>query len=127
MSPSAHSPLSAAELESCSQLLRRDHEQLGRRLHALTAQAAETATPASREVTDTKDGAQVEQLDETLSAQISGLRQRLTAVDAALTRMAGGSYGICQGCGKAIGAARLRIEPSASRCLTCQEQKEHHR
>jgi RNA polymerase-binding protein DksA len=127
MSPAGSTQLSPADLLSYAQILRRDHEQLGHRLLDLTSQAAGAGTIGSREVTDTKDSALLEQLDETLSAQISGLRRRVAAIDAALTRIDNGSYGICQGCGKGIGAQRLHIEPSASRCLACQENREHHR
>lgn len=31
-----------------------------------------------------------------------------------------GAYGLCESCGKAIGAERLEALPSATRCIGCQ-------
>jgi RNA polymerase-binding transcription factor DksA len=45
------------------------------------------------------------------------LRESLDEVDAALERFRAGSYGICQGCGKPIGAARLEAMPAARFCI----------
>ena len=41
------------------------------------------------------------------------------AVDAALERIADGSYGICTRCGQPIGFARLEARPEATLCITC--------
>lgn len=48
----------------------------------------------------------------------------LDAVDAALQRMAAGTYGQCIDCGIAIPEARLQAAPTATRCITCQEKAE---
>jgi DnaK suppressor protein len=45
------------------------------------------------------------------------LRESLDEVDAALERLRAGSYGICAGCGKPIGAARLEAMPAARFCI----------
>ena len=62
----------------------------------------------------------------TLSANwqlIEGLRHadadELAAVDAALARLADGSFGRCLGCGQPIPAPRLQVRPTATRCLPC--------
>ena len=47
----------------------------------------------------------------------SGLRQRLAEVDAALARIADGTYGICAVCGEPIPAARLEARPTTDRCI----------
>jgi DnaK suppressor protein len=56
-------------------------------------------------------------------AQAQGLlaqaEVQLEAIDAALTRLADGSYGRCVDCGTEIGPARLEARPEASRCITC--------
>jgi DnaK suppressor protein len=49
----------------------------------------------------------------------------LVAIDAALKRVADGSYGLCLDCGDAIAAARLHANPVALRCVTCQDKLEH--
>lgn len=40
-------------------------------------------------------------------------------VDAALERVAAGTYGVCVVCGRAIPAARLEARPFATRCVDC--------
>ncbi len=47
--------------------------------------------------------------------------QMLKEVENALRRVAGGTYGICEGCGEEISAHRLKAIPWARFCLTCQE------
>jgi RNA polymerase-binding transcription factor DksA len=45
------------------------------------------------------------------------LREALDEVDAALERLSTGNYGVCQVCGKPIGAARLEAMPAARFCI----------
>ena len=48
-------------------------------------------------------------------------------VEAALKRIAKGTYGICEHCGEAIDKARLKALPTASLCLSCQAHLEESR
>jgi DnaK suppressor protein len=48
----------------------------------------------------------------------------LQEIDAALARIADGSYGDCEECGGNIGAPRLEAQPTARLCIACQEQLE---
>lgn len=48
----------------------------------------------------------------------------LSAVETALARVEGGSYGTCCDCGGAIGWPRLNAQPTAERCIGCQEKLE---
>ena len=48
----------------------------------------------------------------------------LSEVEAALNRIADGSYGTCSGCGEPIGWPRLNAQPTADRCIACQEKLE---
>lgn len=50
-------------------------------------------------------------------AQIRRLEKELVEIDAALARLAAGTYGICEKTGKRIPAARLKIEPAARTAL----------
>ncbi|HZX93974.1 MAG TPA: TraR/DksA family transcriptional regulator [Myxococcales bacterium] len=43
----------------------------------------------------------------------------LAELDAALSRIEHGSYGTCQGCGRAVGRQRLRAIPEARFCIEC--------
>lgn len=49
---------------------------------------------------------------------------QLQEIDAALARIADGSYGVCEECGGNIGAARLEAQPIARLCIACQERLE---
>lgn len=51
----------------------------------------------------------------------------LQAIDAALSRIQAGTYGICTDCSTTIAPARLRASPEAYRCIACQEKAEQHR
>jgi DnaK suppressor protein len=48
----------------------------------------------------------------------------LVAIDDALKRIADGSYGLCLDCGASIATARLHANPTALRCVGCQEKAE---
>lgn len=48
------------------------------------------------------------------------LKTALDDVDAALARLAEGTYGICAECGKEIGAARLEFRPESVYCVDCK-------
>jgi RNA polymerase-binding transcription factor len=61
---------------------------------------------------------------EALFATYSQNRTELRRVGAALNRIAMGDFGICAGCGGAIGLNRLRALPWASNCIECQERSE---
>jgi len=49
----------------------------------------------------------------------------LVAIDEALKRIADGSYGLCIDCGANIATPRLHANPTALRCVACQEKIEH--
>jgi RNA polymerase-binding transcription factor DksA len=48
-------------------------------------------------------------------------------IDAALKRVAAGTFGLCIGCGASIAPQRLQAYPTAKRCLNCQRQHEKTR
>jgi DnaK suppressor protein len=48
----------------------------------------------------------------------------LAEIDAALTRIEEGTYGICTNCGKPIPVERLEALPWATLCIDCQRERE---
>ena len=56
-------------------------------------------------------------------SRIAGLRSAtltgITDVDAALERVAVGTYGLCANCGRAIAPGRLEARPAAALCIDC--------
>ena len=53
-------------------------------------------------------------------AEIDRDLDELRAIDAALLRVADGSYGVCEACDKPIDVKRLNLTPQALRCIDCQ-------
>lgn len=54
-----------------------------------------------------------------LGALIAQTRTHLREVEAARARLADGSYGICESCGRPIAPGRLSARPTARRCIDC--------
>ena len=48
-------------------------------------------------------------------------------IEAALTRIASGTYGLCKRCKAEISAARLRVLPTATLCIDCAKAVENTR
>ncbi|MQY07822.1 TraR/DksA family transcriptional regulator [Actinomadura macrotermitis] len=58
--------------------------------------------------------------EESDHTRMDNLRQSLAEIDAALQRLRDGTYGGCEGCGKAIPEGRLEILPYVRFCVKCQ-------
>ena len=50
--------------------------------------------------------------------------EELDQIEDALDRVEDGTYGVCEGCGKGIGQARLEAMPSATLCIDCKAADE---
>ncbi len=55
------------------------------------------------------------------------LAAEVEEIEAALRRIAVGTYGVCVECGAPIDPARLEARPQAARCITCQRRREDRR
>jgi DnaK suppressor protein len=51
---------------------------------------------------------------------VDSLKKQLDEVDAALAHIEAGTYGVCDRCGNAIGAARLEFRPASILCVSCK-------
>ncbi len=73
------------------------------------------------------DGDQVVSLTmETLRNSLQDTEyQEYSNITAALKAIEDGTYGICQECGQKISEARLKFNPNARRCLSCQQKVEN--
>ena len=54
-----------------------------------------------------------------VGAFVGQAREHLAEVDAALARLAAGTYGVCASCGRPVGEARLEARPTARLCIDC--------
>ena len=54
-----------------------------------------------------------------VDALVQQAERHLGEVDAALERLAGGVYGVCERCGRPVPAQRLEARPVARTCVSC--------
>jgi len=52
---------------------------------------------------------------------------KISRIDAALARIATGTFGVCEDCGSDIGKKRLQVKPEAHLCIVCAEREEVER
>ena len=77
-----------------------------------------------RDVLDQGESSEVEIQDAIGFALIQMKAETLDKIDAALQRLAEGTYGDCVECGAEIAASRLWALPVAVRCRDCEEARE---
>ncbi|MGC4772515.1 TraR/DksA family transcriptional regulator [Micromonospora sp. DT44] len=58
-----------------------------------------------------------------LSAVLAAARRRVAGLDEALSRVAAGTYGVCERCSRPIPAERLAARPSARTCVACASRR----
>jgi len=118
-------PLTAAERGSLAKQLEARRKVLRNELQAkLNAQDNPALLGLRNRMEETDDWA-VADLETALDvAEVSRDVGELRDVESALARMAEGTYGECVDCGNHIPYARLAANPSASRCIACQEKLE---
>jgi DnaK suppressor protein len=56
------------------------------------------------------------------AALLASTRRNIEQITDALHRIAEGSYGVCEKCGRSIPAERLAVLPHARFCVPCQEK-----
>lgn len=57
-----------------------------------------------------------------LLSMAEGVFDTMREVDAALSRMDNGTYGVCESCGKSVGDERLDARPVARLCVDCKRR-----
>ncbi len=80
---------------------------------------AEAASSAGTDDEHDPEGATLAFERQHASALLEAAREQVAAVDAALRRLAEGRYGVCERCGRPIGAERLAARPAALTCIRC--------
>ena len=79
------------------------------------------------QVRDAEDEALADLIVDINHAEVARDVEELRDIEAALERIATGSYGACLSCGIGIPRERLEAYPTAKRCLPCQQQHERTR
>ena len=118
-------PLTAQEIEAL-------RERLAARRQVLRAEVAEQLANSDdprvaglmNALAATEDWVLADILTDLDIALVKHDTAELRDVDAALAGIAEGSYGTCRDCGEPIGWPRLNANPTALRCIACQEAYE---
>jgi RNA polymerase-binding transcription factor DksA len=64
--------------------------------------------------------------DQTADASaLKAVQTRLRQVEEAISKHKGGTYGICENCGREIDIARLEAMPYTPLCLRCAESRDY--
>lgn len=102
------------------------YEALKAELEDRLAQLQKRLASIKKDVTrghsgDSAEQAQERENDEVVDAIGNETAQSIRVIQAALGRIADGTYGQCVACGEDIGEARLAAIPEATRCVNCAE------
>jgi len=87
-------------------------------------QSGREAVASEKQLPDERDADWVDAAKESEDREVSGrLSEReqleIEEIDAALDRLACGTYGVCEHCGRAVGRQRLLAIPEARYCVEC--------
>ena len=104
-----------------SRLLERAAQLRGEIQRTLERSSDETHVRIAEQARDTEDDSFSNLIVDLNFAEIDRDAQELRRIDTALLRLSEGSYGSCTDCGQRIPEARLQAEPTALRCVRCQE------
>ena len=104
------------------ELLEAEREQALRRLAYLTGDfndVVEASRDSNADDEHDPEGATIAFERAQVSALAQQVRGHLAEIDAALGRLADGSYGVCVQCGQPISPSRLEARPAARTCIGC--------
>lgn len=109
-------------MDDARSLLAAERQEVVRRLAALTEDfdgvvAASRDTNADDE--HDPEGATIAFERSQIVALVQQAEAHLDEVEAALGRLADGTYGICERCGRPVGESRLGARPRARTCIDC--------
>lgn len=118
------SHLTPADATALRAALETRQNELRAEVRAVKAERSATPPFTREEVEDEGEVGEQRTRDAVRSAEELRDTAELRAIDAALRRIETGHYGICSDCGIDIPLARLQAQPSAERCIDCQEKHE---
>ena len=109
-------------MTTAREALERQRAELVDELHAAERDLAELRAARGEANADDEhdpEGATLTGQWSALHGIAESLRARVAETDAALDRVAAGTYGTCRRCGRPIAPARLEARPSADLCIDC--------
>lgn len=113
------------DLESLRHKLAQRVSELRGQIAEMTGRAEDEPFRAiAGEVGNSGDESTASSLIDTERAEISRDVGELRAIEAALSRIDSGKYGLCLDCEERIDGTRLGAQPTALRCVPCQTRFE---
>lgn len=124
--------LSGPKLEPYIRRLTDERRRLRQELSEMEQHQVKTEEKPVADVSGSYDDDLVDVATETFErekglALESSVQGMLQMVEDALRRARGGTYGVCDGCGRLIDANRLRAIPYTRLCIKCKEREERLR
>ena len=110
-----------ADLNTAKQTLLAMRDDYTRRLEALDKDLHHKEEPVEKDFAEQVTQRENESVLEALDGDA---RELVGLINAALTRIEDGSYGLCKKCGEAIPENRLQAVPYTSLCVSCAEKLE---
>jgi DnaK suppressor protein len=113
-------------MATAREVLLAEQARARQRVAALEREFAGLAEAASSAGTDDEhdpEGATLAFERQHAAALLQAAREQVTAIDAALQRLAAGRYGVCERCGRPIGEGRLAARPAAPTCIQCARSR----
>jgi DnaK suppressor protein len=110
---------------------RREREEFARKLRHQRAELLQEVARAEGDLLLLSEESESEWSDSALEERLRHLlgsldgyeRQRLGETNAALGRIADGTYGLCERCGQPIAFERLKALPTARACAECKDEE----
>jgi DnaK suppressor protein len=113
------------DVEALEHRLKQRRDELQKQIREVTGRDAdEPFAKLAGEVTDTGDEAAASNLIDVDHAAVGRDLVELRAIEATLIRIEHGQYGACKDCGIRIPLERLTVNPTAERCISCQDHFE---
>ena len=115
-------PLNQDQILHFKTVLRERSDQLrGEIRNTLERSADETHVRVAEQARDMEDDSFSNLIVDLNFSEIERDADELRRIEAALRRAKDGSYGLCADCDAVIPTPRLEAEPTALRCVRCQE------
>jgi RNA polymerase-binding transcription factor DksA len=109
-------------MDKARELLETERQLALRRLEALTGDFNEVVGASRDSNADDEhdpEGATIAFERSQVAALVLQVQRHLAEVEAAIQRLEGGTYGVCERCGQPIAEARLEARPAAGTCIRC--------
>ena len=100
--------------------------KLRKELQSMVASSEESAAVVELDQSKVGRLSRMDAMQAQAMAQASAQRREaiLRNIEAALTRIDDGDYGLCRDCDEPIHPKRLEFDPTALRCIECESKRE---